>query len=337
MKKMIITWILQCLMGIAYSQNLMVTGTVKDKAGEAIVGATVIVKGSNPVMGTATDMDGNFVLAVPDSSAVLEVKMMSYQTKFIKVGHLKTFNLVMETEITELQTVVTVGYGQIRKSDATGSVAVVDNNSVSRRSQSVDKLLQGSSSGVTITSSPLFKIRGVSSINNSSTVIYMQPSNTLPTDESYADVTENDFKDAQHNALSTFSIDVDKASYTNIRRMINLGQRPPADAVRVEEMINYFEYEYPEPEGEHPVAIYSELASCPWNSDHKILHIGLKGKEIQKENLPASNLVFLIDVSGSMYDACLLYTSWASEQVPHCPHRLRWRHDPLHGDWPPAS
>jgi Ca-activated chloride channel family protein len=120
--------------------------------------------------------------------------------------------------------------------------------------------------------------------------------------EGYASVNENGFKNVKNNPLSTFSIDVDNASYSNIRRFINMGQLPPADAVRIEEMINYFKYNYPEPVGEHPFSVSAELAVCPWNTRHQLLHIGLKGKSIDKSSLPPSNIVFLIDVSGSMSD-----------------------------------
>ncbi|MGZ5244922.1 MAG: vWA domain-containing protein, partial [Bacteroidia bacterium] len=92
----------------------------------------------------------------------------------------------------------------------------------------------------------------------------------------------------------------DAASYSNMRRFLKNGQLPPPDAVRIEEMINYFNYSYPQPTGEHPFHVFSEMASCPWNPEHKLVHIGIQGKIVQKENLPASNLVFLIDVSGSM-------------------------------------
>jgi Ca-activated chloride channel family protein len=120
--------------------------------------------------------------------------------------------------------------------------------------------------------------------------------------EGYSPINENGFKDVGHNPLSTFSIDVDNASYSNVRRFINLGELPPVDAVRIEEMINYFKYNYPEPGGEHPFSVYTEMAACPWNNNHLLLHVGLKGKSIDKSTLPASNLVFLIDVSGSMDD-----------------------------------
>jgi Ca-activated chloride channel family protein len=118
--------------------------------------------------------------------------------------------------------------------------------------------------------------------------------------EGYSTIHENGFKDVLHNPLSTFSIDVDKASYSNVRRFLNMGQLPPVDAVRIEEMINYFNYDYPEPSGKHPFSVYTEISGCPWNSSHQLLHVGLKGKSIDKSELPPSNLVFLIDVSGSM-------------------------------------
>lgn len=118
--------------------------------------------------------------------------------------------------------------------------------------------------------------------------------------EGYASINENGYKNVKNNPLSTFSIDVDNASYSNIRRFINSGQLPPADAVRIEEMINYFKYEYPEPRGEHPFSVSAELAVCPWNQKHQLFQVGLRGISIDKTSLPPSNLVFLIDVSGSM-------------------------------------
>jgi len=120
--------------------------------------------------------------------------------------------------------------------------------------------------------------------------------------EDYNAFIENPFESPKNIPLSTFSIDVDNASYTNVRRFINNGQSVPKDAVRVEEMINFFKYQYPQPKDEHPFSINTEYSESPWNSDHKLLRIGLQGKNIDTDNLPASNLVFLIDVSGSMSD-----------------------------------
>ncbi len=118
--------------------------------------------------------------------------------------------------------------------------------------------------------------------------------------EDYDHIVENKFLFVKQQPLSTFSIDVDRAAYSNVRRFIEDGQLPPKGAVRIEEMINYFDYKYAPPTNTDPFAVHTEIASCPWNEKHKIVQIGLQGKKISTENLPASNLVFLIDVSGSM-------------------------------------
>ncbi|MBN4081804.1 von Willebrand factor type A domain-containing protein [bacterium AH-315-C07] len=118
--------------------------------------------------------------------------------------------------------------------------------------------------------------------------------------EDYAGIVENEYLYAIQDPLSTFSIDVDVASYANTRRFLTQGQLPPKDAVRIEEFINYFNYEYSQPEGKDPFSVEIEASECPWNKKHKLVHIGVQGKDIPLEDIPASNLVFLIDVSGSM-------------------------------------
>jgi len=118
--------------------------------------------------------------------------------------------------------------------------------------------------------------------------------------EEYDRIYENQFKDVAQNPLSTFSIDVDTASYSNVRRFIRMNQMPPKDAVRIEEMINYFSYDYPQPEGEHPFSIITEMSPCPWNPRNKLVHIGLQGKTLDYSHRRPCNLVFLIDTSGSM-------------------------------------
>ncbi len=118
--------------------------------------------------------------------------------------------------------------------------------------------------------------------------------------ERYAEISENPFLETSRAPLSTFSIDVDTASYANVRRHLNEGQMPPKDAVRIEELINYFEYDYPQPVGNVPFSVNTEVATAPWNAKHKIVSIGLQGKKVALEDAPPSNLVFLVDVSGSM-------------------------------------
>ena len=128
--------------------------------------------------------------------------------------------------------------------------------------------------------------------------IQKQESNT----EEYANITENIFLETIKNPLSTFSIDVDTASYSNIRRYITNNQLPPKDAVRIEEMINYFTYNYPEPEGDRPFSVNLEMTQSPWNIQNKIVKIGIQGKKISNKKMPPANIVFLIDTSGSMED-----------------------------------
>jgi Ca-activated chloride channel family protein len=130
-----------------------------------------------------------------------------------------------------------------------------------------------------------------------------QPSLEYPGTELYDKVAENPFTLVAKEPLSTFSIDVDTASYSNMRRFLNQGQLPPQDSIRIEEWINYFSYDYPAPEGEHPFAPHVEVNACPWNPDHLLARIGIQGKQVDMAERPPANLVFLIDVSGSMQPA----------------------------------
>ena len=128
---------------------------------------------------------------------------------------------------------------------------------------------------------------------------YRGPMNT----ESYDSFEDNPFHRVTTDPLSTFSIDVDTASYANTRRMLNDGELPPPGAVRIEEFINYFRFDYPQPEGTAPFSVSTELSECPWNPRHRLALIGLRGREIKPGSMPRRNLVFLIDVSGSMDEA----------------------------------
>ena len=121
--------------------------------------------------------------------------------------------------------------------------------------------------------------------------------------EEYKRISDNSYQEAVSSPVSTFSIDVDTAAYSNVRRFINSGKLPPVDTVRTEEMLNYFTYDYPQPTGEHPFSLTTEIKACPWQTGHQLVMIGLQGKNMEMEELPSSNLVFLIDVSGSMAEA----------------------------------
>ncbi|MDO9175394.1 MAG: von Willebrand factor type A domain-containing protein, partial [Actinomycetota bacterium] len=118
--------------------------------------------------------------------------------------------------------------------------------------------------------------------------------------ERYQHLDDNAIKQVMQEPVSTFSLDVDTGSYSNVRRMINGGQLPPADAVRVEELVNYFPYSYPQVRGEHPFGVGTELAPCPWNPQHWLLRVAVRAGEVNAKEMPPANLVFLVDVSGSM-------------------------------------
>lgn len=113
-------------------------------------------------------------------------------------------------------------------------------------------------------------------------------------------ITENDFLAVRDNPLSTFSVDVDTASYAIVRRFLNSNQLPPKGAVRTEELLNYFSYDYPQPQGDVPFSATMEVGACPWEPEHRLVRVGLKGRDVPRDQRPPSNLVFLVDVSGSM-------------------------------------
>ena len=134
----------------------------------------------------------------------------------------------------------------------------------------------------------------------------IEPGSGEPNTEAYDRIRENDFLRVDRAPLSTFSVDVDTASYANVRRFLDRSQLPPPDAVRIEELVNYFSYDDPAPEGEVPFSVAVEVADCPWAPGHRLARIGLKGRTVPEAERPGSNLVFLIDVSGSMRDPAKL-------------------------------
>ncbi len=244
----------------AFTGTLTITGKVTDSRGYPLPGVNVLAKGTSN--GVVTDLNGDYKITVNDQVKILQFSFIGCTTTEEKIAGRTIINVRMTDDQMALQEIVVTGYSSKRE----------------MKSASYDM----AAPSVSFTNS-----RG--SFNRPRPVF-----NT----EGYAAVNENGFKGVKNNPLSTFSIDVDNASYTNIRRFINNGQLPPADAVRIEEMINYFRYDYPEPEGQHPFSVYTELAVCPWNKKHQLLQVGLRGKNIDKSSLPPSNLVFLIDVRG---------------------------------------
>jgi Ca-activated chloride channel family protein len=254
--------------------TIKVNGTVYHFShNRPIPGVKISVKGSTTE--TYTDNQGNYQLSLPNGDAILVATAAGFITKEIPAAHRLRIDFylkpVKSLEVTELEEQI--------------SRALEDQQPVSenkRYGYATKTLRAQPHTG-----------------GHQQIVDHSYNYNT----EEYAFVEENIFHDPTRKPLSTFSIDVDAASYSNVRRFLQQGQKPPKDAVRLEEMINYFDYDYPAPDGEHPFSVYTELSQAPWNSDHQLLHIGLQGRVIPTDNLPPSNLVFLIDVSGSMNSA----------------------------------
>lgn len=265
---------------VSFAQEKTITGIVSEENGLPIPGATVSVKRTSRAV--QTDFDGKYAIKASKGETLI-FSYIGYTTKTIVVSDKNTINVNLRTESTELAEVVTMGYShdsertQVRRAKSEKSEmkirGYVSTPIVSNQTQSIKE-------------------------KRKDTVKNLPPVNA--NDEDYGMLVENQFENTKNSPLSTFSIDVDNASYTNIRRFLNNGQKVPKDAVRVEEMVNFFKYDYPQPKGENPFSINTEYSDAPWNAKHKILKIGLQGKNIASEKLPASNLVFLIDVSGSM-------------------------------------
>ena len=238
----------------------------------------LIVKGTvtdgsdgSPLVGCAVTVKGTSRGAITNLQGRYSIEAKKGETlvfsyigfeKAERVVRSEKINVSLKVSSSEiLEECVVVGYGTQRKMTVTGAVSTVDLASLRQPA------------------------------------VYMDAVNT----EEYQSIHENGFKQVGEFPLSTFSIDVDAASYSNMRRFINSGTLPVADAVRTEELVNYFSYDYAKPTGTDPVKITMEAGVCPWNTAHRLVRIGLKAKEIPTDNLPESNLVFLIDVSGSMW------------------------------------
>lgn len=260
------------LMAFRSPSEFVVSGKITDQTGRPLGGVAVMVKGTSN--GVTTGQDGRFELKIRSEKAVLVITYIGFDTKEVNVSSKKTqISITMQESNQRLEEVVVIGYSARRRKNVTGSVKSI--------------------AGSPLAYSPAYDYSTTQQDR------YVQESEHFNR-EGYDAIRENRFQKVSDQPLSTFSIDVDAASYSNVRRMLNAGQLPPAAAVRVEEMINYFEYEYPKPVAEDPFSINTEMADCPWNKKHKLVLVGLQGKKVPVENLPASNIVFLIDVSGSM-------------------------------------
>lgn len=269
---------------VAIAQNKTITGVVSDATGP-IPGVNVVVKGTQ--RGVATDFGGAYSIPANEGETLV-FSFMGMRDVSRVVGKSNIINVMLQENSAQLSEVVVTAvslktthkeYRSNKKGKGSPRVAIAANPVT----------------GVQITQDDS-GFRFGRDKRKSDTIVNANEN------EDYGVLVENEFESPKQAPLSTFSIDVDNASYTNVRRFINNGQKVPTDAVRVEEMVNFFKYQYAQPTGEHPFSITSNYSDCPWNTNNKLVRIGLQGKNLPTENLPNSNFVFLIDVSGSMSD-----------------------------------
>lgn len=263
---------LKALMGVmlialtsAFSPQapVVITGQVQSESGTALAMATITHTLSKRAV--STDQAGKFTLEIPALKGKLIIAAAGYQSQTIQLG--------TQTQFT---------------------ISLISSG----------KKTHDSIKAAEITEDKKIRIRGVASPQVASGYVMRYDEQEIEHNtEEYKGIEENIFHQVTNKPLSTFSIDVDKASYSILRRFIQQGQLPPVNSVRVEEMINYFDYQYEGPTNSDPLRIHTEMIPAPWNPTHKLLSVGLQARKMNVENLPPSNLVFLIDVSGSMATA----------------------------------
>lgn len=280
-RKMKLKWILllipAILMASYNSKNAQkITGTVYDKSDLfTIEGVHVSLKKTRTTV--YTDSNGFYSIDVPGSGSVLVFKRKGYQTIEKRISKSHVIDVYMTPD--KLIEVIAV---EEAEADELIEYSIAEDKAAHKEKKAFMQMRTTPvSSGMANTYMPVYAPE-------------------IQDNEDYAKIKETGFQRPINVPLSTFSIDVDAASYSNVRRFLNNGQIPPADAVRIEEMVNYFSYDYEQPKSTNPFSITTEVAPAPWNQKHQLVHIGIQGKKIGTEDLPASNLVFLLDVSGSM-------------------------------------
>lgn len=246
-----------------------ITGTVTDTASKPIAGVSVTVYGTS--IAATTDSLGKYAIDVPVNTRSITFNRVGYQSRELRLASGSVLNVQLSPFIADL---------------APGRLEELIDLAESKPKKDGEYEVAFKTMASPIAAS--YSVRSLPRVEMNT--------------ENYKPVNENGFQIAGQQPVTTFSIDVDRAAYSNVRRFLNMGQMPPVDAVRIEEMINYFDYTYPQPKGEHPVSVTTELTDSPWNKGLKLLHVGLQAKSVSSKNLPPSNLVFLVDVSGSMAD-----------------------------------
>jgi len=291
------------------SVGVVIEGMVVDSSNGVIPGATVALEQGNTVVArTVSDSSGNFrFTAVKPGEYVIKVSLQGFKTvvKQVKAAA-QPIKLRVVLEIGATSETVTVAAGASLLQTQSATVSRNELNFVTflpgvtvggDRASTVAGLPQ---SAINITVDGVTGVQFVTRSGTAGDQFYAITGTRGPGTESYAPIVSNAFRLTTDDPLSTFAADVDTASYANVRRFLTQGQLPPADAVRVEELVNYFRFAYPEPTGRRPVSITGEVGDCPWAPAHKLALVGVRAKAIEDREVKGRNIVLLIDVSGSM-------------------------------------
>jgi len=297
------------------------SGKVTDsKSGEVLIFATVkVFQAGKFIQGTETDIDGNYFFSAPPVGLIdIEVQYVGYEAIMIKNFEIKLgkdhrldFKMNIDNNILNEVQIVAYKVPLVEIDNTSQGTTVTAEMIRTLPTKSADAITT-TAAGISSSTGAEISVRGSRSNEtvyfldgvrvNGNSVPQSEISFNTPNTESYTKINENQFKFVTDVPLSTFALDVDRAAYSNVRRMLNYGQLPPADAVRIEEMINYFQYNYPAPKDKDIIGVTTNFTDCPWNKELKLLHVGVQSKKMDVKKMPLSNIVFLIDVSGSMSD-----------------------------------
>lgn len=287
------------------TSNIVITGTVRDAATGTGLEAASIVVGAAPgkIIYGASDAGGKYYVTVPNAT-----RGSRTQVSLRRIGYnAYTTQIVLNADTVRVDASLNAAMMMLDEVVVTGTMPQQESRKLSFTVATVG------APGRTAAASASYNVPSPI-VSSESKADYLRKRKEADAAKSRVDrfgggelsreqydrIEDNPFLGVRDNALSTFSIDVDRASYANLRRFLNEGQRPPADAIRIEEMINYFPYSLDEPRGKDPIAITTEIAPAPWQTKHQLVRIALQARRIDVSNLPPNNLVFLIDVSGSM-------------------------------------
>jgi Ca-activated chloride channel family protein len=283
--------------------DVVFTGTITADGGAALQGAQVTVRGTRH--GAVSDASGGYSFVAPRAALAaeveLEVALIGYAAQSRRLAAAAD---TVRADFTLAQVPVALNElvaGSGQKVDRRQEIAAAILAPESALRDAAASLILAPQRGMQDSGAASSPLNSIASIAASPPPVKTGRADPGYDREGYDPIAENPFLAVDANPVSTFSIDVDRASYGNVRRFIENGQLPPADAVRIEELVNYFPYADPAPRGEHPFAVTTQLGAAPWRAGHRLLRIGLRAASIDTRDMPPANLVFLMDVSGSMH------------------------------------